>query len=287
MKFAAGIHSVTDFGNDTIRFSDALAIIAECGFDRVVLVSVPGGPALRRGETPNGAFLNLATSDLDLVAGQSRRAGLDVEAVHAAGVDAGKHEAMDQSIDWLQAIAEAAAQLGCRYVGHSCGAASASGMSTADKHDEISRLAEIVDEVAATMPELHFAVDVHCHGVVETVADCEYYLEQLSSTNAGILLNTGHMTTCNQPGWELAQNYPDRTPIIGWKDHVPPSKAGRAFDSIQLGTGDTPFEKYIEVIKPQTTDRAHCIAFEHVPDDQRKATLRASREYIEDLWDRI
>ncbi len=287
MKFAAGIHSVTEFGNDTIRFSEALAIISDCGFERVMLVSVPQGPTLSRGQTPNGAFLNLATSDLDLVAGQLRRAGLEIEVVHAAGVNASKPEAMDESIEWLRAICEAGVQLDCRYVGHSCGGAAASGMSTADKQDDIKRLAEIVDTVASEAPDMYFAVDVHCRGIVETVADCEYYLEQLASSNAGILLNTGHLTTCKQPGWELAQNYPDRTPIIGWKDHLPPSEEGRAFDSVELGTGDTPFEKYIEVIKLQTTDRAHCIAFEHVPNDQRKEALRASREYLEDLWDRI
>jgi len=42
-----------------------------------------------------------------------------------------------------------------------------------------------------------------------------------------------------------------------------------------------------EVIKPQTTDRAHVITFEDVPADKKKEALLASRLFIEDLWDRV
>lgn len=287
MKFAATTLSVTEFGQDTLSFTDALAIIRGCGFDRVMLISRPGGPILRRGETPNGVMIDLAESDLDIVAGQLQRAGLAAEIVFGAGVNLSTADDIRESRQWLLAMVRAARHLGCRHVGHPCPGARASGMAVADKADDIRRLADLIGSVSSEAPDLHFGVDVHYHAIIESVDDCEYYLEQLPSTNAGILVNTGHLTTAGQPGWELCERHPDRTPIIGWKDHLTGPDLPRPVHSVQLGTGHTPLEKYIRVIKPQVTDRAHCITIEHVPEDQRTSVLSASREYLEDLWDHV
>jgi len=287
MKFAAGILAVTDFAEDVIRFSDALAVIKQCGFDQVMLLSGRDrGPVLRRGVTPDGAFVDLVASDLDVVAGQLQRAGLEPKVVFAAGIDTTTPEMAEVSAKWLLAMSKAAMRLGSRYVGHNCGRAETSGMDVARKQDDIKRLAEVVDEVAGAMPMIHYGVDIHYHGTIESVADCEYYLEQLSCKNAGLLMNMGHLTTCQQPGWELVRNYPDRTPIIAWKDHFAGTDRPRPAASFQLGTADAPFEKYAQVIKPQTTDRAHVISIEGLPEAERVDALRASRLYIEDLWDR-
>ena len=286
MKFAAAMLNVAGFGDERVRFSDALQTISECGFERVMLLSVRNsGPVLQRGVTPNGALVDLTRSDLDVVAGALQKAGQQAKAVFAAGMDPTSAEMMDESLEFLREVAAAAVELGCHYVGHSCGRAAAPGMSVAEKQDEIKRMAEMVDEVASVTPTVRFAVDVHYHGTVESVADCEYYIGQLASRNAGIGINTGHLTTCGQPGWELAANFPDRTPIIGWKDHFAGTEGERPAASFQLGTAETPFEEYIEVIKPQTTDRAHVITFEDVPADKKKEALLASRLFIEDLWD--
>jgi len=287
MKFAAAMLNVAGFGDKSVRFSDALQTISECGFEQVMLLSVRNsGPVLQRGVTPNGALVDLTKSDLDVVAGALERAKLQPKVVFAAGTDPTSSEMMDESVEFLRKVTAAAVELGCRHVGHSCGRAKAPGMSVAEKQDEIKRMAEIADEVASVTPAVRFAVDVHYHGVVESVADCEYYIEQLGSRNAGIGINTGHLTTCGQPGWEVAANFPDRTPIIGWKDHFAGTEGERPAASFQLGTAETPFEKYIEVIKPQTTDRAHVITFEDVPADEKKQALLASRLFMEDLWDR-
>ncbi len=284
MRFAAAIHATTDFGDDRIAFPDALTMVAECGFRDVMLLSRRGaGGILRRGETPSGALIDLVGSDAGLVSGLLERHDIAPRVVFAAGID----PADDESGDWLRQMAQVARRLQCRFVGHSCGAATAPGMSTAEKADEIRALAALVDSVASEMEDIQFGVDIHYHGVVELIPDCEFYLEQLTSTNAGLLLNMGHMTTNEQPGWELADGYPDRTPIVGWKDHRAGTDRERPAESFQLGTGETPFEKYVQVIKPQVSDRAHVISVEGIEESKRKEVLAQSHRYMTDLWDRF
>lgn len=283
MKLASAIYAVTEFGNDIVPFSQALRDIKECGFDSVMLLSHPTWPVLKRGEEPKACLLNLTESDWDLVQAEIAEAGLQTATIFDASIAPQEPEDMAANIDRLRATCAVAAALGCRYVGHS---APGAGPETAlaQKQAPFQRLAEVVDTVAHENPQTQFAVDVHYGGLIASVADCEYYLQQLAASNAGVLLNTGHMTTCRQRGWELAQKYPDRTPIISWKDHT----AGPPKTSVQLGTGDTPFEKYVEVIKPQSAERVHTIGveLEQVPLAQRKAALRESRQYLEEVWDR-
>ena len=57
--------------------------------------------------------------------------------------------------------------------------------------------------------------------------------------------------------------------------------------SIELGTGHSPFELYIKAFKRNTGDRVHLINCENVPDDERIAVLRRSREYLTTLWDTV
>jgi len=60
MKFAAAMLNVAGFGDKSVRFSDALQTISECGFEQVMLLSVRNsGPVLQRGVTPNGALVDL------------------------------------------------------------------------------------------------------------------------------------------------------------------------------------------------------------------------------------
>ncbi len=285
MRFAAGIISIAGFGEDNHRFDEVLSTISEdCGFERVMLVSLPAGPVIRRGVTPAGALLNMVASDHERIGGAVLRAGLEPKIIYAAGVNVENDVMARKSVEWLRGMAHVAVELDCHFLGHGCNRVAASGMSVVAKAEELRRLAEIVNEVAVEFPTVRFAVDAHYHAVVESIDDCDYYIEHLAVSNAGILVNTGHLTTCDQPGWELLEKYPERTPIIGWKDHVPGDEE-QVFRSIELGTGDTPLEKYVAAAKPQTVDRAHCITIEHAPVEERVAALRASREYMENLWE--
>jgi len=287
MNFSAIIHAMTHAGKDTMPFPRALEALADCGFDSVMLMSRPGGPTLTPGHVPDACLLDLVESDLELVRGYAEQAGLVINSIYAAGVNASDPSAEADSVASLRAVAEVARRLGCRFLGHSGGRAEAPGMEVGDKQEDIERLARIVDAVAADAPEMRFGVDVHYHGLAESIADCERYLETLACENAGILLNTGHMTTCGEPGWELAANHPDRTPIIGWKDHLTGPDLEKPVVSVQLGTGDTPLRRYVEAVKPQTVERVSVINVEDAPMEEKASALRASREYLERLWDSV
>jgi hypothetical protein len=240
------------------------------------------GGVMRRGETPQGALVDLIKSDIKLVEGHMQRHGISARIVFASGIDYND----PTTGDWLREMAEVAKELNCRFVGHSCGGAGAPGMSAGEKAEQIKALAALIDGVATDMDDIYFGVDVHYHGIVESIDDCDIYLENLAAENAGLLLNMGHMTTNELPGWEVAINYPERTPIIAWKDHLAGTDRERPAQSFQLGTADTPFEKYVEAIKPQLTDRAHVISVEGIEEGKRKEVLAASHQYITDLWDR-
>lgn len=267
-----------------MAFPQALRALADCGFESVMLLSRPGGPVLTRGETPQACLLDLARSDLDLIEASARSVGLAIVGIYVGGVNPTDPAALADSTRSLRDICDVALRLGCCHIGHSGGRAEAPGMTVADKSEHIRRLAAIADAAASEFAQMRFGVDVHYHGVVESVADCEHYLERLSCDNAGILLNTGHMTTCGEPGWELAASHPDRTPIIGWKDHLVGPGLAKPVVSVQLGTGDAPLERYVATIKPQAVERLHLINAEDVPADRRTEALRASREHMEGLW---
>lgn len=285
MKFTAGIISIAAFGENDHKFDEVLSTISgECGFERVMLVSVPAGPVRRRGMTPIGALLNIVDSDHERIGGAVSRAGLEPKVIYAAGVNVESQRAARKSVEWLRGMAQVAVELDCHFLAHGCNRVVEPGMKLSAKENDLLRLTEIVNEVAVEFPTVRFAVDVHYHAVVESVADCEYYIEHLAVSNAGVMVNTGHLTTGGQAGWELLEKYPERTPIIGWKDHVP-GDGEQTYRSVELGTGNTPLEKYAAAAKPQTVDRAHCITVEHAPVEQRVAALRASREYMENLWD--
>ncbi|MCX7597904.1 MAG: TIM barrel protein, partial [Armatimonadetes bacterium] len=171
------------------------------------------------------------------------------------------------------------------YICHSAGVAAAPGLPVEVKKEGLDRLARVMDTVAGEAADVpvYVAADVHYHGIAESVADCEYLIARLECPNAGPLLNIGHLTTCRQPGWELAQRYPERIRIVGWKDHVL-GQPDMPVYSVELGTGDAPLGQYVAVLRPQQVERRHVIAFEHVPTAERKAALARSLRYMEQLW---
>jgi len=284
VRFSAIIHAMTQAGRDSLSFPRALAALAACGFESVMLLSRPGGPVLGAGAVPEACLLDLARSDLSLVRAQADHAGVTIVGIYAAGVTATDPDRVGESIRALREVCQVARRLGCRHVAHPGGRAEAPAMQVADKRGQIQRLGRTVDVVARDHREMRFGVDVHYHGVIESLADCEYYLEQLASDNAGILLNTGHMTTCDQPGWELVVKHPERVPIIGWKDHLVGPDLEKSVVSVQLGTGATPLERYVQAVRAQSLERVHVINVEDAPPEDKQAALRASREYLERLW---
>lgn len=284
MSFSAIIHAMTYEGRDTMSLPAALQVLRDAGFEGVMLMSIPGRPALTAQETPEACLLDLAQSDLDLVKSIADKAGMEIVGLYGSGVDPTSEAAFDESVTHLRDACRAAEGLGCRHVGHSGGRAEAAGLTPEGKLEQIRRLARIVDAVAGEFGDMLFAVDAHYHGVIESVADCERYLEELSSERAGILLNTGHMTTCEQPGWELLERHPGRVPVIGWKDHRPDPDGQRPFLSVQLGTGDAPLHRYVQAARGQQVDRVHVINVEHAPMERKQSALHYSLQHLQRLW---
>ncbi|MGM0492593.1 MAG: sugar phosphate isomerase/epimerase family protein [Armatimonadota bacterium] len=284
MKFSAIIHAMTFEGEDSLSLPEACATLRECGFEGVMLMSIPGRPALQADDIPDACLLDLANSDLDAVKRIVADAGLEIVGLYCSGIDPSSAEGFQASVQSLVDGARVASELGCSHLGHGGGRSPSPGLATEAKLPLVQRLAQIVDAVAIEFPDLRLAVDAHYHGVIESVADCEQYIDELDSERAGILLNTGHMTTCGEHGWELIEQQPERVPIIGWKDHMPAPDARKPFLSVELGTGDTGLDRYVEAARGQGVERVHIINVESVMMDKKAAALRASLEYMRSLW---
>ncbi len=285
MKLTAIIHALTHHGEDTVPFPEGLKLLRRAGFEGVMLMSRPGGEALRVDHIPARCLIDLAASDLDMIRYFADEADIEINSVFSSGVDVSDDAAMAQTVENLVGVAEIGQKLGCRYMGHPCWGADAPGMATADKREVIDRMVTVMDAVAATAPEIKFGVDVHYRGSIESVSDCQYYVERAEHDNVGILLNTGHMTTSAQPGWELLDLIPERVFIMGWKDHLTGPELERAAVSVELGTGQTDFARYIEVLKSDGTERLNLINVEDATIPEKEDALRASREYLNGLWE--
>lgn len=285
MKLTAIIHAMTYHGQDTVPFPEGLKTLRRAGFEGVMLMSRPGGPVLREGQIPQACLIDLAASDLGLIRRLAEEADIEITSVFGSGVDVSDDAAMERTVENLTGVAEIGRALGCGFMGHPCPRAEATGMSTAEKSDLIGRLLSCLDAVAAGAPEINFGVDVHYHGSIESVADCRYYVEQAAQDNVGILLNTGHMTTTGQPGWELLETIPERVFIMGWKDHLTGPDLEKPVVSVELGTGHTDFSKYVERLKADPTERLHLINVEDATIPEKEDALRASREYLQGLWE--
>lgn len=285
MRFSAIIHAMTFEGQDALSLPEACATLRDCGFDSVMLMSIPGRPTLRADDIPDACLLDLANSDLDAVRRIVADEGLEIVGLYCSGIDPSSAEGFQASVQALTDGARVARELGCHHLGHGGGRSPSPGLATEIKLSLVQRLAQIVDAVATEFEEMLFAVDAHYHGVIESVADCERYIAELEHERAGVLLNTGHMTTCNQEGWEFIEQHPDRVPVIGWKDHIADPAARKPFLSVELGTGDTKLGRYVQAAEAHEADRIHVINVESVSMDEKGDALRASLEYMRSLSD--
>ncbi len=286
MKFGTSTHAISEFGNDIKPFHQALAEIRECGFEQLMLLMSPAGPPLRAGDRPGASMLNLFDSDAAAVRQAVQEAGLELVSVHGGLVNLSTAETRRESMGQLTKLADCARELGCGVMSHNAGQAPEPLMPHETKRELIAQLAEVMRAAAEYAPELRICVDIHYHSPVETIRDCEYLLE-LVPDNAGLLLNIGHMTTCNQPGWELLERHPERIPVIAYKDHRTDPGRPHPVTSVELGKGESPFEEYLRVLKRRAGEHVHLITFEHVPLEQKKEALARSLVYLKGLWEEV
>ncbi len=288
MRIGTSVHALTDFADDSKPFIQALDEAAECGFDSIMLMNVPGNPALCGRESPPCSLIDLAASDPKTVRAALSDAGLDAAALYQGCMDVADDDQAAESAMVLGELIRLARRIGCPLVIPNAGAVPVQGMTVDEKEPFIERIANVVmTALDQGSPETRIAIDVHYGGGIETIDDCERFFEIAPDARAGITLNIGHMTTCRQPGWTLVEDFPERVHAVAWKDHLlsPPPEATHPVYSVELGRGDSPFERYVEVLAPDDGTRRHLITFEHVPVAERIGALRRSLTYLQDLWD--
>ena len=273
-----------------MSFEKTLATIKELGFDFILLLTSRVAESVNAEGRSKSPFPNVLDSDPEHVRKAIRNAGLEIGALHFSGEIAIDSDAgIEPTIAALKEYAACALALGCKYLTHPVSSCGRSKVPTAGKAAEIKRLATCMNAVAETFMDegLQIGVDIHHTAWVEGLDDCRLLLDSMPCENAGIILNIGHMTSAEGYGWLLVDEYPNRIPVVGWKDHSLAKDRPRPMWSIELGTGHSPFELYIKAFKRNPRARVHLINCENVPDEERIAVLQRSHEYLTTLWDTV
>lgn len=286
MKFGAVTHAV----GHTMPFEKILATIKGLGFDSILLLTQRDGEPVRADGTCPHPFPDILRSDPEHVRKAMDGAGLEIGAVHFSGqLDIDTDAGVEQTLPRLHEYAAYTLALGGRILTHpvpSCGRMRA---PTAEKAPQIERLARCMNTTAAAFADrgLKVACDIHQSAWVEGLEDCRLLLDSMPCPNAGVLLNIGHLTTVQSYGWLLVDEYPNRIPVVGWKDHSLAQDRPKPMWSIELGTGHSPFPLYVDRCKRHPAARVHLVNCENVPDQQRVQALKNSLRYMNKLWEEI
>lgn len=285
LEFGSGIHAIAGFGEPGKPFRQCIRELASAGYAHFMLMGwEPNAGVGADGDAPQ-AFINFFESDraalLKTVAGH----GMRISSIYP-GFGLFNLRDPQETIDKLLRYRDFAWSIGVRQMIHPTGAAKQpTAPLDEDKRRDIRTVAQIMDAVASDAPGQVFrmAIDIHYNATLETIADCEYFMDCTSNPAAGFCLNMGHQTTSNQPGWELLERYPERIQVMAWKDHLVPGEPDKPVVSVELGKGHTPFKRYIEVWRRVPTQALQMITMEDVPHEERLEILNRSRIYLEKL----
>lgn len=288
MTFSTSVHALTEWSQPVKGFRAVLKEAGELGFGGIMLMHLPGQEALTAESDPQAAMIDLEQSDPAAVRAAVAEAGLQVACVYQGLMRVADEEQAQASAEALGRLVELAGVMGTNVVLPNAGAMPRPLMPAAEKEADLQRLVGVVQEALRGAPaELRIAPDVHYQGVLESVGDCRRYFELIADQRAGITLNIGHMTTCRQEGWRLLEDYPERVHVVAWKDHLlnPPAEHKHAVCSVELGTGDSPFERYVEVLPADGGQHMHLITLEHVPLEEKAGALGRSLAYMQGLFE--
>ena len=286
MKFGVVTHAV----GHHMSFEKTLAAIRDLGFDFILLLTSRVAEPVSAEGTSESPFPNVLGSDPEHVRKAIRNTGLEIGALHFSGdINIDSDAGVEPTITALKEYAAYALALECKYLTHPVPSCGRSRVATVEKVTEIKRLATCMNAVAESFMDkgLRIGVDIHHTAWVEGLDDSRLLLDSMPCENAGIILNIGHMTSAEGYGWLLVDEYPNRIPVVGWKDHSLAKDRPRPMWSIELGTGHSPFELYIKAFKRNAGDRVHLINCENVPDEERIVVLQRSREYLTKLWEAV
>lgn len=278
-------------GHKGYSFEAGLARFREIGFETVFLIGRSGAQPVSPGGTSPDIMPDVLASDPEHVLKALRNAGLELGAAYFAGpagwMDLESDQGAKTTAANLKEYAQGAVRLGAKCLGHSVTSCGRSKMPTEEKADRIKRLAACMSEAAASCADrgLKIGVDVHHKAWVEGLDDCRLLLNSMTSPNAGLLMNIGHLTTAEAYGWLLIGEYPDRIPCVGWKDHSLAPDRPKPMWSIELGKGHSPFDLYVRAFKKHPAERVHVVNCENVPDEERPAILKRSLDHLKKIWE--
>lgn len=286
MKFATSVHALTEWGQPVKSFRQVLKEAGELGFTGIMLMHIPGQEALTAENEPAAGIIDLEQSDPAAVLAAVREAGLEPACVYQGLMRVADAQEAQKSAEALAGLISLAKTLGSDVVIPNAGVMPKALMPFKEKEADLQRLAEVMSTALENAsPNTRIAPDIHYNSVLETVADCRRYFELVPDLRAGIALNIGHMTTCRQEGWRLLEEYPERIHVVAWKDHLlkPPNHHPHAVYSVELGTGDSPFERYAAALGALDEKCRHLITFEHVPLAEKAPALGRSLAYMQRL----
>ena len=268
-------------------FESGLAELRKTGFDSVCLISSPGNPPVSPDGTCPELFPDLSRSDPAHVHKALADSGLILEAVYVGGIDVADEAVARSAAQYLTEAGAMTLGLGCDRMIHGGGVCGRTRVPTADKETEIKRLADCMSAAAEAHAGqgLKIGVDVHYRAWVEGLDDCRLLLDRVTTPNAGLCLNIGHLTTVEAYGWLLVREYPDQIPCVGWKDHSLAPDRPRPMHSIELGKGHSPFVLYVREFQAHPAKRVHMINCEHVAEAERSAVLTRSLVYLRRLFE--
>lgn len=286
MDFAVVTHAV---GHQPMSFQECLTRLKSCGFDHVVLLSSGGGPVIERNSQSSESYIpDLFRSDQDELKRIIEATGVSVTAVTCGfRPDVSSDEAIEKGIEKLVECQKFCVEMGWGLLGVPVPPSAGPLLPHENKRKDILSYARLIDEAGkrAGRGAPKMTVDIHYHSILETVEDCSLFAESLEAPNVGLGLNIGHLTTCEQDGWELIYSYPNRVLSCAWKDHSLAPDRPRPVYSIELGTGDSPFPRYIKALRETGVEAVHVINVEHAPAGEELEVLKRSLQYMKNLWD--
>ncbi|MBI3945933.1 MAG: sugar phosphate isomerase/epimerase [Armatimonadetes bacterium] len=286
MKFSVVTHAV----GHSLSFEETLATIKEIGFEGVLLLTSRDSEPVRPDGTCPKPFPDVLHSEPEHVLKAMSNAGLRIAAIHYSGkIDVESDEGADKSVADIKEYADFAVALGCGAMTLPVPSCSRTHVPTEEKAPQIRRYGSIMNRVAEAYTDhgLKLACDVHYRAYIEGLDDCRLLVQSMPCANACLGMNIGHFTTAQAYGWLLVDDYPDRIPLVGWKDHSLAPDRPRPMWSIELGTGHSPFELYIRRFKRHPAERQHLINCEDVVDAERVPVLRRSLAYLSRLWETV
>lgn len=281
MQLSPMILSFTQLGEDRRPFHDSLAACRDAGYSEISLLVDPTGPVLRAGPPPSVSFIDVFRSDWALLRNTLAEHGLACRHLHAGGLDVTDMASATQSAAALSDFAVTAHNFGAEVMTFGIGPRLPEQIAWEDKVAYLDRAVGAfrqVHEALAGLP-IRLGVDIHFRAPVETVRDALYVVDESGQQQVGLCLNTGHLRSSQEEGWQIIRQRPQSIVVLAYKDHT---EAG-SVHSLRLGAGDTPLAEYVDAVAESETSPYQVVSIEHEPWAEKDEAVAASRRYLEDL----